>query len=218
MARAQRKLFQQAMRKAREDSASSKDTNDELQQSQRSYVFFGDYCQMLELPSFCSQQPGNTHYLSPLTVNCFGTVDCSNEKDHLYVYVYHEGEGKGGGNNVASLVLETLRKKGLLNTNNPPSKKLTFVFDNCSGQNKNGMVLKLVVYLVEMAYFQEVEFMFLIVGHTNNDADRLFNLLKILYRSLNIFTMQQLIATVNTNEFVTAVKAKEEVFKDFMKY
>jgi hypothetical protein len=32
MARAQRKLFQQAIRKAREDSASSKDTNDELQQ------------------------------------------------------------------------------------------------------------------------------------------------------------------------------------------
>jgi hypothetical protein len=154
----------------------------------------------------------------PLTVNCFGTVDCSNEKDHLYAYVYHEGEGKYGGNNVASLVLETLQEKGFLDVNNPQSKKLTFVFKNCSGQNNNGMVLKLVVYLVEMAYFQEVEFMFLIVGHTNNDADRLFNLLKILYRSLNIFTMQQLIATVNTNEFVTAVKAKEEVFKDFMKY
>jgi hypothetical protein len=30
--------------------------------------------------------------------------------------------------------------------------------------------------------------------------------------------MQQLIATVNTNEFVTAVQAKEEVFKDFMEY
>jgi hypothetical protein len=137
----------------------------------------------------------------PLTVNCFGAVDCSNEKDHLYAYVYHEGEGKCGGNNVASLVLETLREKGFLDANNPPSKKLTFVFKNCSGQNKNGMVLKLVVYLVEMAYFEEVEFMFLIVGHTNNDADRLFNLLKILYRSLNIFMMQQLIATVNTNEF-----------------
>jgi hypothetical protein len=30
--------------------------------------------------------------------------------------------------------------------------------------------------------------------------------------------MQQLIATVNTNEFVMAVQAKEEVFKDFMEY
>jgi hypothetical protein len=72
-------------------------------------------------------------------------------KDHLNAYVYHEGEGKCDENNIALLVLETLRKKGLLNPNNPPSKKLTFVFDNRSGQNKNGMVLKLVVYLVEMA-------------------------------------------------------------------
>jgi hypothetical protein len=219
MARAQRKLFQQEMKQAREDSASSKDTSDDvIQQSQKSHVFVGDYCQKLELPSFCSQQPGDTYYLSPLTVNCFGAVDCSNEKDHLYAYVYHEGEGKCGGNNVASLVLETLRKTGLLNLNNPPSKKLTFVFDNCSGQNKNGMVLKLVVYLVEMGYFEEVQFMFLIVGHTKNPADRLFNLLKLLYRSLNLFTMKQLIATVNTNEFVTAVQAEEEVFKDFMEY
>jgi hypothetical protein len=80
------------------------------------------------------------------------------------------------------------------------------------------MVLKLVVYLVEMGYFEEVEFMFLIVGHTKNPADRLFNLLKNDYRSLNLFTMEQLIAAVNTNEFVTAVHAEEDVFKDFMEY
>jgi hypothetical protein len=30
--------------------------------------------------------------------------------------------------------------------------------------------------------------------------------------------MKQLIATVNTNEFVTAVQAEEDVFKDFMEY
>jgi hypothetical protein len=72
--------------------------------------------------------------------------------------IYHEGEGKCGGNYVASLVLETLKKKGLLNLNNPTSKKLTFIVDNCSGQNKNGMIPKLVVSLVEMGYFEEVQF------------------------------------------------------------
>jgi hypothetical protein len=78
-------------------------------------------------------------------VNGFGTADCSNEKDRLYAYVYHEGGGKYGGNDMTSLVLVTLKKKGLLNADNPPIKKLTFIFDNCSDQNKNGMVLKLVV-------------------------------------------------------------------------
>jgi hypothetical protein len=110
--------------------------------------------------------------------------------------------------------LETLKKKGLLGREgNPPSKTLTLVFDTCSGQNKNGMALKVVVYLVELEYFEEVQFMFLIVGHTKNPADRLFNLLKILYHYLNIFTIKQLIATVNTNEFNLAVQAEEDVLK-----
>jgi hypothetical protein len=93
------------------------------------------------------------------------------------------------------------------------------VFDNCSGQDKNGLGLQLVVYLVKMGYFEEVEFMFLIVGHTKNPADPLFNLLKIDYRSSNLFTMEQfLINMVNANEYVTAVQAEEDVFKDFMEY
>jgi hypothetical protein len=182
------------------------------------HVFVGDCCQKSELPSFCSQQPGDAHCPSPLTVNCFGAVDCSNTKDHLRACVCHEGEGKHGGNNVSSPVLETLKKKGLLNSDNPPSEKLTSAFDNCSGQNKNGMVLKLVVHSVEMGHFEEVEFLFPIVGHAKNPADRLFNLLKMDCRSMNLHTMKQLISTVNPNEFVTAVQAEEDVFKDFMEH
>jgi hypothetical protein len=107
MARAQRKLFQTAMKQAREDSL-SEDASNVTEQFQRSHVFVGDCCQKLELPSFCSQQPGDTCCLSPLIVNCFGAGDCSNTKDHLRACVCHEGEGKCGGNNVPSLVLETL--------------------------------------------------------------------------------------------------------------
>ncbi len=36
--------------------------------------------------------------------------------------------------------------------------KLTFLFDNCSGQDKNGILLKLVVYLYEMGDFEDVDF------------------------------------------------------------
>ncbi len=34
---------------------------------------------------------------------------------------------------------------------------LNVVFDNCSGQNKNNMVLRLVPYLVEMGYFKRFD-------------------------------------------------------------
>jgi hypothetical protein len=88
MARAQQKHFQQEMKQTREDLA-SKDINDMIEQSQRSHVFVGDYCQKLELPSFCTLQPGDTYYLLWLTLNCSGAVDCSDEKDHMFTYVYH---------------------------------------------------------------------------------------------------------------------------------
>jgi hypothetical protein len=213
MAHAMRVLFRSFMKQAHEEFVSN-----DIEPSEMLTLLVADYCQKLELPAFFSQQPGDTYYLSPLAVNCFGVVDCSNPKARLHAHVYHEGEGKCGGNNVASLLLKTLETKGLLTHNNPPGKKLVSVFDNCSGQNKNGMVLKLVPWLVEMDYFEEVEFMFLIVGHTKNPADRLFNLLKQKYRSMNLFTMEDLINCVNENESVTALQSEGDDFKDFMAY
>jgi hypothetical protein len=214
MAHAMRALFRSHMAQANLDFAS----NDIVEPSEMLTLLVADYCQKLELPAFFSQQPGDTYYLSPLAVNYFGVVNCTNPQAHLHAHVYHEGEGKCGGNNVASLLLKTLETKGLLTHNNPPGKKLVSVFDNCSGQNKNGMVLKLVPWLVEMDYFEEVEFMFLIVGHTKNPADRLFNLLKQKYRSMNLFTMEDLINCVNENESVTALQSEGDDFKDFMAY
>ena len=38
--------------------------------------------------------------------------------------------------------------------------ELTFIMDNCAGQNKNNMVLHLAAYLVEAGYFKTVNFVF----------------------------------------------------------
>ena len=35
----------------------------------------GDYCHKLELPYFGAEQPGDTYYMSPLTINYYGLVD-----------------------------------------------------------------------------------------------------------------------------------------------
>jgi hypothetical protein len=55
---------------------------------------------------------------------------------------------------------------------------LNIIFDICSGQDKNSTVLKLPALLTAMGYFKEIHFIFLVVGHTKNVADRLFNSLK----------------------------------------
>ena len=84
---------------------------------------------------------------------------------HAHVYVYYEGIAKKGANNVVLLIMKTLKQSGLLRAGNPGGE-LVIVFDNCSGQNKNNNLLKMVTFLCEMLYFKKVQFLFLVVGHT----------------------------------------------------
>ena len=124
----------------------------------------------MELPVFNDNQPGCTYYYSPLGVYNLGVVNHDDYgdgefKEHMYAHVYHESDGKKGANNVASLIMKTFLKIGILRENEMGGE-LSIVFDNYSGQNKNNTILKMLCYLVEMGYFKRVNFIFLIVGHT----------------------------------------------------
>ena len=122
--------------------------------------------------------------------------------EHMHCHVYNEGVGKKGANNVASLIIKTLRQLNLLRED-CVGGVLNIIFDNCSGQNKNNTVLKLAAWLKQMGYYSTVNFVFLIVGHTKNAADRLFNSLKHEYRKNNIYTMQALIERLSSSDSVT---------------
>ena len=119
--------------------------------------------------------------------------------EHTYAHVYHEGVGKKGANDVASLVVKTLRHLNLLTTDNGGAE-LNIVFDKCSGQNKNNTMIMLLIWRKEMlGYFQQINFIFLVVGHTKNATDCLFNSLKMVYRKQNIFTMESLVEVLDTS-------------------
>ena len=62
----------------------------------------------------------------------------------------------------------------------------------CGGQNKNNGVIHLCNYLVELEYFEEVEVVFFICGHTKNHCDRMFNAMKRTYRKDNVYTFSDL--------------------------
>jgi hypothetical protein len=62
-----------------------------------------------------------------------------------------------------------------------------------------------------------VNFTFLIVGHTKNAADRLFNSLKTEYRLQNLFTFQDLSEALNRSQMVTVHPASPEDFLDYDK-
>jgi hypothetical protein len=48
-----------------------------------------------------------------------------------------------------------------------------------------------------MGYFKSVQFIFLVVGHTKNAADRLFNSLKHEYLNQNLFMFDELVRALD---------------------
>ncbi len=167
------------------------------------------------MPFFGKDQPGEMYYSTPKQINLFGIVDCNSEKEVLHAYKYGEDHGGKGGNNVASLLMKHLEDLGWLD--GTKRKTLNVVMDNCAGQNKNNYVLRLAPYLVEMGYFEEVNFIFLVVGHTKNVADTLFNILKKCYRPQNIFSMGMMTEAMK-HELTIPYEVDWRVFKNWDKY
>jgi hypothetical protein len=207
MARAQRLLVNDKTRLARE-------TRSEAHEN-RVHTFIVDYGQNMALPWFGTSQPGDTYYYTPLNVYNLGVVDVSHpDGEHLYCHIYKEGDGKKGGDNVASLLMKSLKQLNIIQEGKI-GKELNVVFDNCPGQNKNHHVLWLVPYLVEMGLFETVNFIFLVVGHTKNAADRRFNNLKMVYRKSNVYTFKQLLEVCGKSPHVTVVPVVDGDFKDY---
>ncbi len=68
-----------------------------------------------------------------------------------------------------------------------------------------------------MGYFLEVNFIFLVVGHTKNAADRLFNSLKVQYWKKNLYTFDQLVEALGTSRTITVHPTVSEDFLDYGK-
>ena len=206
MVKAQRQMFNIYKRKA----IKMKDKP----RNERTVCFVGDYAQNMSIPNFAEEQPGEVYFFSPLNAYCFGMVDCSTEPSQLAAYTYFEGEGRKGGDNVASMVYHELKRKGLCNDNDPV-KEIILVFDNCApaGQNKNRMVLKFLLVIVQRGWANLARAVFLIKGHTKNDCNRTFNLMKIDYRKKDIFTPDGLIEACSKHDQVTCIRFSPNDFK-----
>jgi len=182
-------------------------------------VYTIDYAQNVMMPHFGSEQPGETYYYSP--VNCFvlGIVDCGKVPMTLNAHVYFEDEGSKGGNNVASLLRRQLFYDGFIQggTYIKHVKEMNFVFDNCAGQNKNRMVLRMLPWLINQGCCDIARAIFLIRGHTKNDCDRMFNLLKKEYRERNSYTPQDVLTNMKHKQ-IKVIRAHPRYFCDWNTY
>jgi hypothetical protein len=91
------------------------DATNKVPHSERTYMQIGNYCQKMEMPYFEAEQPGDTYYMSPLTINCSGLVDPTSmsstnvDNDTNFIgwrHMFHAyGVAGCGGNNVSSLLI-----------------------------------------------------------------------------------------------------------------
>ena len=151
------------------------------------------------LPSLFGDQCGDFYYMSPLTQFIFGIVN--NATHFIDVYVWGEGTANRGADNIVSCLNSYLKKYKIVDGSK--LKRLVIIADNCSGQNKNNCVIKYCCWLVEAGWCGEVVLVFLVKGHTKNECDSKFNMLKCGTRGFNIFTEEGLDAAYqkgNENE------------------
>lgn len=114
---------------------------------------------------------------------------------------------------MASMIWKMLDVQGLLN--GKTSNEINLVFDNCAGQNKNRMVYRMLFFMVKLGICRIARAIFLVKGHTKNDCDRMFNLMKYDYRKVNCFTPPELLELVNKHPQVNAIAMKQSDFKDW---
>ena len=171
-----------------------------------------DYCQNLNLPHLGEDQPGDAYYFSPLSIFCFGICDAVS--NHLSAYVYDESEGGKGGNNVASLLLRFIRQN-YVDTSSGPMAELNIIMDNCAGQNKNRMVIRMAAYILELKYFRKINLIFLVKGHTKNMCDRMFNSMKSRYHHRNVYTLKDTFRILNLDDNVTVYPTSSTDFYDW---
>ena len=89
--------------------------------------------------------------------------------------------------------------------------ELYIVFDTCLDHTEKAG------YFKKSQLLQKSQFCFLVVGHTKNAADQLFNSLKHKYCQQNIFTMGQLLERLNISAMVTADRTVHDDFFDYFK-
>jgi hypothetical protein len=96
-----------------------------------------------------------------------------------------------------------------------PGARLTLIFNNCAGQNKNNNVLRLALYLVEAGLFLEVEIIFYIRGHTKNACDRMYNEMKFCFHKSQVMTYDKALTLFSSLPNVHMLDAKKADFKAY---
>ena len=164
-----------------------------------------DLQQVFSLPTLTHSQ---MYYLRQLSCYNFGIHLGDYNKG--FMFVWHEGLSGRGGNEIASCLLKFLQSRF---TN---KKNLVIWSDNCTGQNKNQMLLFLWIYLVLNGVFDEIDHKYLVSGHSYLSCDRDFAQIekkkKVTKCEVPLDIVRLLVSTCHKNPFMATLMQEEDFF------
>ena len=119
--------------------------------------------------------PGPIYFLTPRKCGIFGV--CCEAIPRQINYLVDESVDIGkGSNSIISKLHHFFHTFGL------GEQLVTLHADNCSGENKNNMMLQYLMWRCMVGLHKEIEIAFLVVGHTKFAPDWCFGLLKRKFR------------------------------------
>ncbi|XP_041976930.1 uncharacterized protein LOC121731529 [Aricia agestis] len=141
-----------------------------------------DLQQVLFVPTLTHSEMFYKRQLSCYNL-CINVADIGNS----FMCLWHEGICSRGGNEIASCLLTFINKRIITKKDH-----LIIWCDNCAGQNKNRMMLFLLMYLVANGHFKSIEQKFLITGHSFLQCDRDFGIIEKRKKVMKSYVPQDL--------------------------
>ena len=148
-----------------------------------------DYAQQVHYPSD-PLQPGPIYFLTPRKCTIFG-VNCEAIPRQINFLTDEAGDCGKGANAVIS------RLHFFFDHHSLGEKEVFLHADNCTGQNKNNMMIQYLVWRTLTDLHSDITLSFLVVGHTKFSPDWCFGLFKRQYRRTKVGSLKDIVRVAN---------------------
>ncbi len=188
-AQKERNHYRCSMKIAKQSYAASIDSEQQIAPDIMHYSW--DFAQQLHYP-YEDHQVGPIYFKTPRIAQLFGV--CCEALPKQVNYLIDEADFPGkGADTVISILDHFFANYGL------GEQHLLLTADNCAGQNKNNAVLNYLLYRTIKQLHRQIDWAFMLVGHTKFSPDAYFGLLRKKYRHSKVYTFEQIVDVINTS-------------------
>lgn len=156
-----------------------------------------DYGQSIGVP-YTADQLGGTYFLQMRNFLLFGIY--SGLENKMQCYTYDEREAGKGANEVISFLHHFLSTRAIQTPN------IKIHADNCRGQNKNKYVMWYLLWLAATNRVENIEFKFMIKGHTQFIVDSNIGHIKRKLRQSDVFCLEHWKRVINSSAAINKAK------------